>query len=359
MTGWRLEAIVGEAFRSISASWIRSLVVLGVAFLMTLALTVSELASADRIQAFMQATEEAGANVIVATNEKQLSAAKCAALESHPNVVAAMALARGPVIKPANAPGIRFQSGVVTTGARRFFNASIDGRPRKGLLVGSAAAAELGLAESMYFSSPTTGVVNVAGVVNTSHRNAAIDRWILVVTAPTGQTDQCWVEFTQAAFPYGFDILANTFKDSGDQLIIRPLLRFDEFARNPQEELDSRPQAQGWVPVGLVLVGLAWLVAWFRRSEIALYRVTGTRSVSLLVLGTVELALLLSFGMALGVLWGAALWAGIAASQSVPLDHITIAVRNVGSAYLLAIGLGSLPWLIIARRGIASGLKDR
>ncbi len=78
------------------------------------------------------------------------------------------------------------------------------------------------------------------------------------------------------------------FADEGDSLNVRSLIALDSFARDPNQELATRPNARAWWIVAILLALTIWIVVWTRRSEVGLYRAIGTSASQLGVLGAVE-----------------------------------------------------------------------
>ncbi|MCB1247051.1 MAG: hypothetical protein KDB69_07295, partial [Acidimicrobiia bacterium] len=150
---------------------------------------------------------------------------------------------------------------------------------------------------------------------------------------------------------------AAVFAASGDA-IAAPLIRLDEFSRDPLAELAERPTRYGWILAGAVIALTVWVMAWFRRSDIGLYRAFGTRTSGLTIIGSVEAIVPLVVGAIVGTMWGVVV-AGILAGESMAADQWSIVGRSVASGLLLAIVAAPLPWAIASREPIADQLKDR
>ena len=217
MAGWRLREAAGEAWRSVSAGLWRTVTLGVVTAGLVGALVWVELGTSDDVLGFQRAFERRGGWVGVATDpQARIDAAGCAALAHHSGVVHAGALGAADTIQTTAAPGTLFQTAAATSGAIRLWAADppAHGDLVTGLVLGQAAADELGLRPGMHLSvAGDDRIRSVGAVVDTEARNPFITRWILDVAPPAGTAAQCWVEFSPENLDIGLQVLEATFAD--------------------------------------------------------------------------------------------------------------------------------------------------
>lgn len=357
---WRTRPLVGEALRGLSVSSWRTLLSVIAAMSLLGTLGLSELDTTRRILDLQRDIVRRGGNVAVAFNEGRLPAGRCEALNRQGYVLSAGGLAGGRPVETLTAPETPIQSAAATSGAFAVWDpnrAPTGAELSSGAVVGVALSEELGLRRGLDLLLEDGRKTRVAAVIDPTARTSLISRWILEPLAPAGTVDACWVEFSSGNLEPGLLLLEALFADSGEELAVRPLIRRDEFTRNPQIELINRPQARAWIPAGLLLGILFWLATWFRRAEIGLYRAVGTSGANLYFVGQVEAFVILLVAGVSSILWSMALHVLSAGWPS--LDQLLIVLRTMGSAALLAVLLAPMPWALIGRRALAGLLKDR
>ncbi|HHC08741.1 MAG TPA: hypothetical protein ENK55_08490 [Actinobacteria bacterium] len=357
---WRLRDLVVDAVRNVAGSPTRTVLLALVAAGVVGGLVFTELAFTQDLLDFRARFDASGGHVVIATNDDGLPVARCVALADLDGVVAAAALDQAGPVETNLAPGTLFQTGRTTTGALRLF--TTDPHPTVAAVadrwvLGRAAADELGVEAGMWLAVDDAAR-QVGAVIDTEARNPQVARWILHVVPPTGTTTQCWVEYAPGARSGRIELLDTRFADTGDQLVVRPWIRLDEFSRDPLTELAQRPQRAAWVAAGLLLAASVWSATWLRRAHIGLYRAVGTGPAGLLVLGAVEAALPLLVGGIAGALWAAAAWAAATGHTPQP-DQALIAARTAASTLLVAVAAAPLLGPLTARQPIADQLKDR
>ncbi|MEX2323523.1 MAG: hypothetical protein WEA29_07105 [Acidimicrobiia bacterium] len=362
MTGWRLRDAVGEAWRSVTAAVWRTVMLMLVMAGMVGALAWSELATTDHVLAFQRGFDDRGGWVVVASATRgDLPADRCVSIASQRGVVSAGAMTPGPTVQTAAAPGTLFQSASATVGAIQQWAASAPSSAdlADGIVVGSAAANELGLAPGMIVTVDVVGGdQRVAAVIDTEDRNPFVARWLIQVAPPVGAANQCWVEFEPGTVPAGLGVMEAVFADLRPNLEVRRWIRLDDFSRDPVAELANRPQRQAWIPIGIAAAVLVWVIVWARTAEIGLYRAVGTRTSTLWLFGQFEAVFVLVPAAAAGYLWAVAAHAATADRQP-GLDQLLIAARTSLSATLLALIVAPLAWAWSGRGQIAAQLKDR
>lgn len=361
MTTWRLSALLVDAVRNVICSPMRSVLLAATTAGLIGALVLTELSTTDDLLAVQSRFVDSGGNVVVAFSEEGLDSGRCAAIAYMSGTVETAAVTRGSPVEVGQAPGTLFNSGSITTGALTLFTLKPTPRVSDVIdrwVIGSAAAAELGLSEGMWLTVNSGEHRQVGAVIDTEVRNPQIDRWILRIGPAAGTASQCWVEFAPGARTGRKEMVETMFADSSD-ILVTPWIRPDKFSRDPVTELATRPQTNAWLIAGLLLAGIGWLGTWFRRSHVGLYRAVGTGPATLLIIGTVEYAIPILLGGLAGTLWATAAWTATTTSGFPDADQLAIAVRTAASTTLLALVTAPLLWPAIARGSIAQQLKDR
>jgi hypothetical protein len=360
MNSWRLGPVLIEALRGLRAAGTRSVLVAASAFLLVGLLSWSEFTTAQDLVRFEEEFTRAGGWVAVATNEGVLPSGLCESLVQRPEVVVSGASATGSLTQVMTSPGTFFQSEVATVGAIRLWTDSAlpAATLADGLVVGQAAASELGLRAGMFTEPQGGSPMLVAAVIDTAERNPQAQRRLISVAAPAGLMDKCWVEFSPGTLDAGMALLRSVFDDPESEPIVRSWIESDEFTRNTVEEFTHRPQAQAWAPAGALIAILLWVGAWSRRSELGLYRTVGTSRSTLWVLGQAEALVVVLPAATAGILWACVAY-GLRWGSPPPWDQAAIALRGAASVALMAILIGPLAWIVTGRDAIAHQLKDR
>ncbi len=355
---WRLGVLLREGLENVAANPIRAAILFIAAAGLIGSVAYIELADVHDLKDYARNYEAAGGYVVVVHGEAPFPASVCAGLAHHPEVRASGAvLGTGGQASFGSAPGSLFRRITVTEGILAVWSGSRAAFPptEGSFVVGTAAASELGLRPGLFLVTED-GPVPIAAVLDTDRRYPEGVRSVIDVAAPSGGTQQCWVEFTPGAYEGGLNAVAAALATSGEPPTVRRYLRAGEFALDPVAELDSRIQARGWAVVALLIAALFWLDAWFRRAEIGLYlALSGSRSV-VFVLGAVEAWFVIAAGFLAGLLW-AVVGQGVASDLS--WDAFRIAAQTATQIALLAGLLAPIGGLIVARADIASLLKDR
>ncbi len=358
---WRLRTITQEAVRNVGGSTARTLVTILAAAGIAGGLSWTEYATSDSLLQFQARYSDQGGYVVVVNNPDGLNTARCEGLVGLPQVVASGAARPGDAVETNLAPGTLFQTASATGGLlsvwaprQRPSYADLAG----GVVVGEAAAIELGLGEGRWLQIEGQDPRQVTMVADTENRAPEAMRWIISPIPPTETATTCWVEFTPTTYDAGIEMLWAGFADSGPQLSVTPYRRLDEFSVDPRQALATRPQTGAWLLIGATLAALTWIGTWFRRAELGLYRAVGTTTPQLAVMIWLETLITLGVGILSGLLWATAI--RHAANPIPPTwDQMAIAARNTGSGLLLALVLAPLAVLALGRSNIATQLKDR
>lgn len=358
---WQLRALAREAVLNLRSNATRTAVLAGITAAALGTLAFLELRQAADIRAFAREYDAAGGYVVVVTPAEgaTLSAGRCAAIESQEGVIAAGPVRLIGVESFTSAPGVLFQSAVVGEGTLRVWTPgtqSAPSPPGESLAVGVALAKELGLRAGSYIAAAGGMPAAVSAVID-SRRNPQIQRWALDVAPPDGTADACWVAFRRASYAAGQTGLPAWFASGSREPLVRPYLRSDQFTRDPAQEFAGRPQRFGWLAAAGLIVALAVLAAWFRRSEIGLYLAVGTSRAQLLGLLAIETLVVTAIAFLASTLWAVAIRRAL--HQAVPADELRVALRSAGSGALLALLAAPFAQVLVARGNIAALLKDR
>lgn len=177
---------------------------------------------------------------------------------------------------------------------------------------------------------------------------------LVVVQAATFDVDECWVRMDPARMSAGSDLIYYAF--AGTKARVEPALPTSSAVSSPQAQWESFRILRLWLTAGVAGGLAAGLLAWTRRSEIAVYRTFGTRAFALHVILGIE-----SFIVHV---------AGWATGTSLSLLAATIAVNTPGTAAeiilragsataLIAFGISIILVLPLGRGDLLFSLKNR
>jgi hypothetical protein len=351
---WRPDALLREAGSNLSARRGRYSVLAVLVAVLVGGLVWADMSAARAAIEGKRELLAAGGTVVIAAREQGgLDAARCVELGSQGHVVAAGGLARGETVYFDHAPGTPFQSLLVTGDLVTVLDPGTRTPTAPGLVVPAAAAEELGVVAGSWLSLAGTPH-RVVALVRPDPRAESVSRSILLAAPPTGQVDQCWVEFADGQYEAGAEALAAWF--AADGLTLTPLIGRNVATRDYAADWSGRPLRHGWVAAGVLIGALAGLLVWRRRAEMALYVLLGSSRVVVATLQTVELWWILVAGGLLGTLWGTAI-----ASVAGPAGTEAVAHGLRAGALTTIAGLAAVPllaaWLI--RADLATLLKER
>lgn len=354
---WRVSELASEALRNLNASPFRAATTVGLFAAVFAALSFMDFALTEEVLKLRAALDARGARVVVATAENGLPAARCDALRWLSGVQAAGGVRRGSVLTLAAAPRIRFQSGAVTAGILEIWDPTYPGEYVGGFVTGASFAEELSLRPGALLVLSDSRRDTVGAVLNVRERNPTADRWLMEVIPPVGRVSECWVEFSPGSLDVAANLLGAWFEGRGRQVAVRPLVPASEFTRDPVLELARRPQAEAWVPLGLIVGLVTSLVIWLRRSEAALYRALGVPPAGLVLMAQVEATALIVLGWFIGGTWALAL--AEAFIGSIGVDQLVVGLRSSASAAMLGLLVTPVGVLPILLSRVTDLLRDR
>ena len=355
---WRIASLIREALINLAANPMRAGFLFLVSAAMFGSLAFLELRQASDLLGFERSLIAAGGYVAVASGQGGLPAARCAALQVEPGVVAAGGVRAHGQVTFATQPGVLFQSASVTEGILRTWDPAWPPLANAGssLVLGRAAADELGVRDGLVIAEAGDAPATVS-VIDTNRRNAQAARWVLDVVPADGLVDECWVQFEPQAFEAGSAALAAELTVGSTEAVVRPYLRQGEFARNPAEELRDRPQRLGWAVVAALVAAVFVLAAWFRRAELGLYLALGSPRRALFVAFAAEAWVICALGWGISLLWAVAL--ARAFDYTVTAGALRLALLTSASCALAVIAVAPVLCTFVTRGNVASLLKDR
>lgn len=356
---WRLMSVVSEAWRNVYSSPLRTGLI-GVVTAATIgALAFAEMTTISGIIDYQSEIDAAGGHAYIATSETGLPAGRCSALYLQTGVAASGEMAALPSVTPTKTVGRSYSSSAATPAALEMLTEhnGIESlvATQFGYFVGHEAARELGLSPGMALDIGN-GPHPVLGVIETTLRNTRTGRSVLIPGSVEAISTTCMVEYERGAVAGRRDFVAAAFSDV-DDVAVDPLIKLGEFSRDPLQDMRQRPTGTAWVLVGITLTIVVWIVLWFGRSDIGLYRALGTPRSALITIKALESTLIAVPGSIIGFVWATAI-------RSATEGHLpdsaalAIALLSALSAMLLFLGLASLPLLLATRESIADQLKD-
>jgi hypothetical protein len=357
---WSFRALLGEALVNLRVNATRTLFLFAAVAVVCGSLALLELRQSSDLLDFQAGLVRSGGYVAVASVQGGISAAKCAALEGTPGVVAAGGVRSHGQATFATAPGVLFQSASITAGMVRTWDPAASREATSpatpALVLGRAASDDLGVRSGLAVVPEGESPVTVH-VIDPSVRNPQASRWVLDIVPASGVVDECWVEFTPGAYVAGLAGLPARFSDASTEAVARPYLRQGDFARNPQQELSGRPQRYGWVVAAALLAGIALLAAWFRRTEIGLYIALGTSRSAIAVMFATEIWVVAAVSWGVSMLWVLAIAELL--GYNITFGAMGLALLTSSSCALAVCAVAPPLCALVARGSIAGLLKDR
>ncbi len=351
--------LASEALRNLIGSKARTIATTLFVAILTGVVAWAEYATTTDIIEFQSDYTRMGAYVAFALKEDAIDGSLCESLSDDPGVLASGGARPLSSVTPNILPESLASMAAVTPGMVNLYNPTdpFPYLPHGGYLVTRSTAEALGVEEGSWVQlvgEPATAVK----IADLSDRGVSGNTGFLDIIPPTGMVNSCTAEYHPGAFPYALDHLAMVFSDAGEGVSYHVYRRPDEFTYDPISALSTRSHAQAWLPVGLTTVLIGWLSLWFRRSEFALYSALGSRRSAIALTVAIEFGLIAAIGWITGTIWSTAIFDAVHLD---PLtgDQIGIAIRNTGSAVLLAAALVPLGALISRSGDVAERLKDR
>jgi hypothetical protein len=274
--------LIGEAWRSVAARPIRFVVLSLLAGLILASATALEAGANQQVVSAQAEAAQAGVGVLVIDNEGgTFDGAGCATLARIQGVAAAGALYEVRASHATLVPSALFQLATVSPGLIHVLDPRFRQASAGSDVLGNDMRSVLGLAVGSRLAVPGDVPGEVGGVMSDRMRATERGRWVFRVSVrPTdAKIRECWAQVSSNAAD-GFTQLVPALFPDVDKLRIRRLssptslqaliVRFDE-----------RPTRFAWLAAGGIIGVIALFVPIFRRSEYALYAVSGFRLVEL------------------------------------------------------------------------------
>lgn len=227
---------------------------------------------------------------IVAAHEKQLSrgvnllnlsaegtglvATECSSLQSIGGVLASGAILRITSGNPISTPSSQIGIAEVSSG---FLEAMFPSLSSAVVVVaGHSLGESQGLvAGSNFVYRDEAGVeraVRIDAIAPDVERADGYGWTLFLARVPRGAVDSCLVAAAPGSGDRISEVLPSFFTS---RVQVTPLVFSSELERDPEAELHARPTQLGWLVGGVFLVALTLLLAWTRRREFSIYRLSG------------------------------------------------------------------------------------
>ena len=194
-----------------------------------------ELTTMFALQNVASQREADGMNVVVSTADSGIMAIDCSALDRQHYVRRAGGVRNSRIISLDDLGGVDFVSATVTDRALQVLDPTLSmaqiGSTDGTAFLGSVLADELGLRPGETFAMHGKKVT-VAGVLRSSVRAEAFDRWLLTTGPPTGMVDECWVEYDPGVRRISLGISSHVLSRGVADLESHELIRLDERSRS-------------------------------------------------------------------------------------------------------------------------------
>lgn len=356
---WKLRSVAGEAVRNFLSAPIRSVGLLCLFASLIGSLAMAELAFTGGLINFTKQYEQSGGYVVVASSDGGLSAARCEGLNSRPEIVAAGGVVETGSEYLATAPATIISTASVTSGLLAVLDptAQHGAITSEGTAMGQALATELSLNAGTWINLDRVGPMPIGAVVDTEDRNPYVSRTLFAIAPSTGAVDECWVEFRPGAFNAALPYVQTLFSDAGSELSVRPWILLDEFSRNPTVDLANRTQRLAWILIAVLASLMAWLMIWFRRSELGLYRALGTARSAVSLLVQIEFAFVVALALPIGIAWATFIQTMIGSAPTT--GQLLLSVRSATMAAAASVAIAPLAALGVGGHALLELLKDR
>ncbi|WP_341360909.1 hypothetical protein V5H98_07380 [Georgenia sp. M64] len=211
--------------------------------------------------------------------------------------------------------------------------------------VGSALRTADG-ASTVIVDAQTTGAVAHAGARSR----------VLIPRAPGGLLTECWVRMEPGAINSGENLLRFAF--AGEHADIVPFTPAISGVLSPSQQWRAFAATYPWVAGGVVLGLVGVLLAWSRRSELAVYRTFGTTRAEVALMLWIEAAIAMVPAAFLAAT-AAMLYLSAIEGGPVLREVLVVLARTIGAAAAIALALIP-PGAVVAMRGrLVDQLKDR
>lgn len=121
----------------------------------------------------------------------------------------------------------------------------------------------------------------------------APDLWqagVVRVVAAIGPATECWLRTADGASGASEQIARPAFPDN--HVVVAPYVRLDELSTDPSSVLQSSPTRQIWSAVAATGLAIFFFIALATRSEVGIYRVTGSTWPELAAMAMAQTAVL-------------------------------------------------------------------
>jgi len=285
-----------------------------------------------------------------------IDAAACDRLALQGGVVSSGAILRTGLFEVSSTPGVRARRISITPGLL----AALDlGDPVSSVVVGAELAEELDVIAGSVMrmvvdGSPETLIVDEV-MSGSSSRFPEANRAVLVANAPLGDAADCYVEIYPTVFDeYRVGVAALESLTSVAPNVSR-LVSVEE-GEAPGDRYAHRPSRFAALAAAAILCSIAAISLQARRSEIGVYRATGTSKSAVFIILFGEFVTLIA-GAAVISASGLVLVSAKAGMFTEPVRH-GYSMLIVASALTMA-GTAIVTWMVSMRIDVLQALKDR
>ena len=275
---WRLSVVIKEIGANLIAERWRAVVIAVITAAATTSVVATELDQVRRAVAADAELKSAGRYVYVAWTEgadTPVNPTRCLALRHNQAVLAAGGYTHGGPVSVAKAPGELFGARMMVGDMPALLAPHNPPSPGQ-VYISQTAAARVGLADGRtVLLGGGLGNARVS-VVDMSARVPDPGPWVWIPAAPGEKLDECWVEVVPAADQVAQPAITAWLSQGERTVIVTRFLAEDPLRTDPVTVFAARSTRYAWAASGVIVGVVVWLIIWFRRSEMALYRTVGS-----------------------------------------------------------------------------------
>jgi hypothetical protein len=355
---WRPSVVAREIGANLLAErWRAAILVVitaGAAFLVV----ATELEQVRTVLVADAELRDAGRYVYVARAEgttASISPTRCLALGHNKAMVAAGGYTHGGPVTIVKAPGELFEARMIVGDMPTLLSPVHPPSPGD-LYISQVAATRAGLADGGQTLFGDVPGVATLSVLDTSARIPDPGPWMWIRTSPHNNLDECWAEVIPESDAVAQQWLTAWLSQGDGTVIVTRFLGEDRLRRDPIAAFHERPNRYAWAATGVMVGTMFWLITWFRRSEVALYRTVGSSRSQTALIFALPSTLLIGAGAFIGALYGLYL-AGL--ESPVTSSAILTAARQALLTLATALLVNILGTLLTVAGSVASYIRQR
>lgn len=272
----RLASVVGESLRSASARPVRLTVMALVAALALGATFLMEANEVHNVRAAIESATRGGVGVLIVDNNGETFPGDgCSRATRSSDVIAAGEIYHVQTSRSEAVPTALFQVATVSAGYLRVIDPNFSPAAPGAFVLGTEVPSALGLTVGSRLKMVDERAGVVGDVEHGVPRVPEQSRWIYRTDVRGEQAPilECWVEVGLDDVDSFTRVVPSLFAEA-DKVRVRHLTSSDALTVSVQRFRD-RPSRFGWLVAGVLLGFLAGIGSLMRRSEYALYRLSG------------------------------------------------------------------------------------